>query len=256
MHIALDGMPLNQQLTGVGHYTLELARAMALQAPQSQFKIISPRPFVFQDWDGSSRDGLAPNVALLRVPTNLLTQRWWSIGLPRYLARHPVDLFHGTNFEVPLSFRPQCATVITIHDLSLLLQPQTHTPRNVRRARRRLPRMVNEATLVITPTETVRAEVCEHLKIAPEKVFVVPEAARGKFRPAAPQSAALIRQRLNIGDNFLLFVGTLEPRKDLQTLLLAFAQVAEEHPTLQLVIAGKRGWLIANLLKQISESKY
>jgi len=253
MRIGLDGLPLNQPLTGVGYYTLELARALAEDSPDSQFNIISPRPYVFEN---PARDGLPPNIKLVRARTNLLTRRWWSIGLPRYLAKHPVDVFHGTNFEVPLWSNGRCATVITIHDLSLFLHPRTHQARNVRRARRRLPRMADAATLIITPTKSVRDEVCELLRIARERVFAVPEAARQVFRPMPAVEATIIRKRLGIGDDFLLFVGTIEPRKGLQTLLRAFEQIAEGNKTLQLVMAGQRGWLAQELLKEISESTF
>jgi glycosyltransferase involved in cell wall biosynthesis len=256
MRIGLDGLPLTQQLTGVGYYTLELARALAEDSPDSQFNIISPRPYVFQNPTLSGRDGLPPNITLVRARTNLVTRRWWSIGLPRYLAKHSLDVFHGTNFEVPLWTNGQCATVITIHDLSLLLHPRTHLARSVRRAQRRLPRMAAAATLIITPTKSVRDEVCEHLGIAREKVFAVPEAARRVFRPMALHEATVIRRRLRISDDFLLFVGTIEPRKDLRTLLQTFEEVAQVHKTLQLVIAGKRGWLVEDLLKQIGESSF
>ena len=256
MRIGLDGLPLNQQLTGVGYYTLELARALAEHSPDSQFNIISPRPYIFRDPAPSGRDGLPANIRLVSARTNLVTRRWWSIGLPRYLAKHPHDVFHGTNFEVPLWTNSRCATVITIHDLSLLLHPRTHQARSVRRAQRRLPRMADAATIVITPTESVREEVCEQLGITREKVLAVPEAARRVFRPMAPHEAEVIRRRLRINDDFLLFVGTIEPRKDLRTLVQAFEEVAQVHKTLQLVIAGKRGWLVEDLLKQIRKSRF
>jgi len=256
MRIGLDGLPLTQQLTGVGYYTLELARALAEDSLDSQFNIISPRPYVFQNPALSGRIGLPPNITLVRARTNLVTRRWWSIGLPRYLAKHPLDVFHGTNFEVPLWTNGRCATVITIHDLSLLLHSRTHLARSVLRAQRRLPRMADAATVVITPTKSVREEVCEHLGIAREKVFVVPEAARRVFQPMPAVEAAVTRRRLGIGDDFLLFVGTIEPRKGLETLLRAFEQIAEDNKTLQLVVAGRRGWLFQSLLKEIRESKF
>jgi len=116
--------------------------------------------------------------------------------------------------------------------------------------------MADAATLVITPTKSVREEVCEHLGIAREKVFVVPEAARRVFQPMPAVEAAVTRRRLGIGDDFLLFVGTIEPRKGLETLLRAFEQIAEDNKTLQLVVAGRRGWLFQSLLKEIRESKF
>src|SRR5216684_560982 len=114
MRIGIDGIPFNQQLTGVGHYTLELARALAAEEPQDEIEIVSPLPFEFtrpKAVSAADTNGLPPNLSLVYQRANLLTRRWWTIGLPRYVARHPFDVFHGTNFEAPL--RPCCPAVVT-----------------------------------------------------------------------------------------------------------------------------------------------
>jgi glycosyltransferase involved in cell wall biosynthesis len=255
MLIGIDGTPLNQHLTGVGHYTLELARAMSLAAPNDQFEIISSRPYLFGKNDAEGPDGLPQNLSLLRAPANFLTRRWWGIGLPRYLSRSSIELFHGTNFEVPLWLTQKLPTVLTIHDLSLLLHADTHRARLARRARRMLPLMTRAATMIITPTENVKRELCEHLRIPPDKIVVIPEAARSIFRPMLPDEAEATRNRLGIGDDFLLFVGTIEPRKNLATLVRAFEEIARARDSgLQLIIAGQHGWLVDDLLNQISKS--
>jgi glycosyltransferase involved in cell wall biosynthesis len=256
MRIGIDGIPFNQQLTGVGHYTLELARALAASQPQDGIEIVSPLKFEFT-WpeaaSASDSDGLPPNLSLVHWRANLLTRRWWTIGLPRYVARHPFDVFHGTNFEAPL--RPCCPSVVTIHDLSMLLWPQTHNKRLARRQQRRLPLMARMANMIITPTESVREELREYLNIPREKIVAVPEAARSVFRPAAPTEAAAVRKRLGVNDEFLLFVGTIEPRKNLLTLLRAFEKIAPSlKPTLQLVLVGRRGWLVDDLFREIDKS--
>ena len=256
MRIGLDGLPLNQQLTGVGHYTLELARAMALSAPGDHFEVVSPRPYLFDRKFVVRSDAWPPNLTFVQEPTNILTRRWWRVGLPRYLAGSPVDLFHGTNFEVPLWTRQRCPTVLTVHDLSLLLHAETHEARHVRRSRWRLPKMIRAATMIITPSESVRTELREQLRIAEEKVAAVPEAPRAVFQPMPSQEAAAIARRLGIDKEFLLFVGTIEPRKDLATLLRAFAEVAGNRESLRLVIAGRLGWVFDDLLQQIRDSGF
>jgi alpha-1,3-rhamnosyl/mannosyltransferase len=167
MRIGLDGLPLTQLKTGVGTYTLELARALAALAPNDEFQLVAPKPF---DLASSGDDRPRPqNLSLIYSRPNLLERRWWSLGMPSYIRRNSIALFHGTNFEVPL--RGKCPTVVTIHDLSLLLHSNTHEPRAVLRGRVRLPRMARRATMVITDSEAVRREVCEHLRIEPEKVI-------------------------------------------------------------------------------------
>lgn len=255
MRIGFDGMALSQPLTGVGVYTLELARAMADLCPGDDLEVVSPDPYVFTLPTKADSNGWPANLSFVHARARLLDRCWWSVGLPRYLARRPVDLFHGTNFELPFWLRPRRPTVVTVHDLSWLLHPDTHEDRPVHRAQRRFPGMARSATRIITPTETVRRELCAHLRIAPEKVVAIPEAARQPFTPMAPEEAQATKAGLGIGDNFLLYVGTIEPRKDLKTLVRAFEEVAQsQRPTLQLVITGRRGWLIDELLARIQTS--
>ena len=254
MRIGLDGLPLTAAKTGVGHYTYELACALAGAEPSSQFEIVYPSTYPTISPDGANPAPLPPNLKLNRVRVGPLGRHWWSTGLPRYIRRSKLELFHGTNYDVPLWRR--CATVLTIHDLSQLLHSETHEKRSVSRARRRLPLMSRTADAIITPTESVRVDVCELLKANPSKVFAIPEAARACFKPLSFAETANARRRLGIGDDFLLTVGTLEPRKNLSVLISALAELASERPEspTQLVIAGARGWLSSPLFEAIEKS--
>ena len=223
MRIALDGMPLASPLTGVGHYTAELARNLAVVAPSDSFTFISPG--------------------------GLLKRRWWSAGLPLHLLRNSFDLFHGTNYEIPFwSRRP---TVVTIHDLSILFQSEVHEQRLVRRARKRLPWMAKRASKIITPSNSVKTEVCEAFGIHPGKVAVTPEAPRPVFK--RNEHPELVR-RLGIERDFILFVGTIEPRKNLRRLVEAFDQMLRNTSlSPQLVIAGGQGWMMDDFVSFIKQ---
>ena len=249
MHIGIDGLALTAPKTGVGHYTFELAQALARVETSSQFELVYPSTY-----PPLSPDSFPDNLKLNRVQVGPVGRHWWSTGLPRHIRNSKLELFHGTNYDVPLW--KQCATVLTIHDLSYFLHPETHEQRSVRRARRRLPVMARSADAIITPTESVRREVCTYLKVSPEKVVAIPEAARSCFRPLAFAETADVRQRLGVGDEFLLTVGTLEPRKNLIVLINAFAEVARALPLRQikLVIAGGRGWLSGPIFSAIEHS--
>jgi glycosyltransferase involved in cell wall biosynthesis len=254
MLIGLDALPLTEPLAGVGHYTFELALSLARVAPADEFELVYPSsypPVNFAEHESQTFPG---NLKPVRVRVGALGRHWWAAGLPRYVRRRGLELFHGTNFDVPLW--KQCATVLTIHDLSLLLHPETHERRRVRRARRRLPLMARAADALIVPTESVRREVCEHLRVNGEKVFAVPEAARECFTPMPFAETEEARRRLGVGDEFLLAVGTIEPRKNLPALVRAFEELVKAQPArrLQLVIAGGRGWLGEPLFEGIEQS--
>src|SRR2546428_7647513 len=250
MHIGIDGLPLTEVLTGIGHYTLELACHLALASKGDEIEIVSPRAFLTSL---NSQPERSSKMRFVRSRVSPVSRHWWSIGLPRYIRSNSIDLFHGTNFEVPL--RKVCPTVLTIHDLSMLLYSETHEARLVRRARRRLPLMARAATMIVTPTESVRQEVHEHLQIPLERIAAVPEAARSCFRRLEAAQTVQTRNRLGIQEEFLLFVGTVEPRKNLNTLVRALEEVlrVREQP-LQLVIAGREGWLVDDLFADLKRS--
>ena len=252
MRIGLDGIPLASPRTGVGHYTFELARSLALIAPDDDFTLISPKPPGSSVANESKPDTPA-NLHNCQLSPALLNWRWWSLSLPLYLTWRPFDLFHGTNYDIPLWNRRR--SVVTIHDLSLLLHMDTHQVRLVRRGRRRLPLMARSATMIITPTQSVKREVCEHLGVDSGKVAVTPEAPRPVFERIEREQTLETRRRLGIRDDFILFVGTIEPRKNLLTLARAFDEILRTTPLRpQLVIAGHRGWLTDDLFLFIKEA--
>ena len=246
MRIGIDGIPLATPKTGIGHYTFELARELARLAPDVEFELVAPVPVELGV-------DVPANLRAVHVPVNALRRRWWTIGLPLYVRQNKLALFHGTNYNVPLWQR--CPTVVTIHDLSLLLHADTHPEHLVRRARRRLPAMTRTATRIITDSESVRREICEHLQVAPEKITAVPLAPRRAFHPVAEAETREARKRLGVADEFILFVGTVEPRKNLLTLVRAFDELlrtTDLQP--QLVIAGQKGWLNDELFALIEQT--
>jgi glycosyltransferase involved in cell wall biosynthesis len=254
MRIAIDGIPLAEPKTGIGHYTFELARGLAALTPQHDFELVAHVSIEAAVQSAFDADAPLPaNLRAVHAPVNALSKRWWTIGLPLYVQRRGVALFHGTNYKVPLWNR--CHTIVTIHDLSLLLHAHTHKEELARRARLRLPATARMASKIITDSESVKREICEHLRVRPEKIAVVPLAPRRAFRPVAEDEAAGARRRLGVEDDFILFVGTVEPRKNLLTLVRAFKELTRPagfRP--QLVIAGKKGWLTEELYVLIEES--
>jgi glycosyltransferase involved in cell wall biosynthesis len=244
MHIGLDGIPLAFARTGVGHYTFEIAQALTRVAPEYHFQFLYPSSFAPVNISGA--------VPAVRVPVGPVGRHWWSTGLPKYVRREKFDLFHGTNYDVPL-WR-QCATVLTVHDLSLLLFPETHEKRSVTRARRRLPMMLKTADAVIVPTDAIRQEVADYFGVKQQKLFVVHEAPREFFVPVDQEMTVATREKFGIGDEFVLAVGTIEPRKNLQTLIEAFERVVKARENVQLVIAGGRGWLSGPVFSLLERS--
>ncbi|HEX6188706.1 MAG TPA: glycosyltransferase family 1 protein [Pyrinomonadaceae bacterium] len=248
----MDGYPLVWPKTGVGHYTFELVMELARLAPRHAFELIAPASFPAEVLEQLSS---YPNLRAVSVKTNLITGRWWAVGLPYYVRRAGLDLFHGTNYEVPLRNRER--NVVTVHDLSIFSHAATHDRRMATRGRRRLRIMLRSAARIITPTEAIKRELIDTFKLDSKIVTVTPEAPRKAFRPMPAGQTAEVRQRLGIAGDFILCVGTIEPRKNLVTLVRAFAQLlrnTEHRP--QLIVAGPKGWLTAEFDRAVAEADF
>lgn len=205
MRVALDGTPLTLTSGGLRRYTLELLEALRREFPLDRFEVVS--------------DQLTP-------PSNVLERRWWTLGLPRALARMGADVFHGTNYSVPyLPLRP---SVLTVHDVSPWLDPSWH--HNAERVRRRTPFLLRLgiATVVTVPVEVVRSQVVELFGLHPGRVVVVPYAAAPGLVRTAPYSRR----------PYFLFAGTLEPRKNVPALVEAWRRLRSQHEV-DLILAGR-----------------
>ncbi len=151
--------------------------------------------------------------------------RWWSIGLPRVLRRRGIDLFHGTDFAVP--YWPSRPSVMTLHDLSPWKDRAWRAASD--RVRRRTPWLLRLglATMVATPTEAIRREAIARFGLRPDRVAAVPLAASERFRPGAARGGYLLR------------VGTIEPRKNVQLAIGAVRELRRAGGEVTLKLAGR-----------------
>ncbi len=220
MRVAIEAASLSLTSGGLARYTSELSLALARSFPADEFYLLSDQPF--------QMPAMAPaNLRKGGGPRSALERRWWLWGLGREMARMGADLIHGPDFAVPyLARRP---TVLTLHDLSPWMNQGWHHA--AERVRRRTPVLfeLGLATMVITPGENVRRAAIERFRLAPDRVVSVPEAAAHWFQPVPTPSHA----------PYFLFVGTLEPRKNLETLIDAWRELRRHH-AIDLVLAGRR----------------
>jgi glycosyltransferase involved in cell wall biosynthesis len=249
MRVALDAIPLVAAKTGIGHYTNALAECLARLHPDHQYDLLSPFDFEF-----AAGNGTPNNLNKRFFPVRGPFRKWWLVGLPAMLQLSPLDVFHGTNYCIPV-YAP-CPTVVTIHDLSLFVQAHTHETANVTRGKRRIPLMAKRATMIIAPSEWTKQETIAHLGIMPEKIRVIFEAAREGMTPLPMSECQSVLERHQIATPYLLYVGTIEPRKNLLTLIRAYDNLLKtttHRP--QLVLCGGRGWLFEEVFALVEELK-
>jgi glycosyltransferase involved in cell wall biosynthesis len=222
MKVALDATPLALSSGGLRRYTAELSRALAQSFLEDEYLLVSDQPFEFP--------GGFSNLSAGAQPANALDRRWWFAGLTRELGRKRIDVFHGTNFEVPyLPLRP---AVLTLHDLSPWLDPSWHDGAN--RVRTRTPALIKWglASAILTPSQAVRRSAIDHFRLHPDRVFAVPHGG------IPTDWAVPARGRPEGAPGYFLYVGTLESRKNLGTLLAAWREVNRQYPV-ELWLVGK-----------------
>ncbi len=245
MRIGLDGKVLTLRAGGTGRYAINLTRAMLAVAAEHrrdlEFIIFTgPRTsrVVMDELSGACEE------CYLGAKSSVLR----SLALvPVALRRRRIDVFHGIDhIGIPLVGKT-AKHVVTIHDVIPLIFPGAFTPRHRAVARLGLARVRRQADRVIVPSHAVKRDVVRHLGIPENLVTVTHHGCEPRFHPEAdPQSFRDVTVRYDLPPRYVLTVGTLEPRKNLTTLLQAFARLrraGEVDPGLRLVLAGARGWL-------------
>jgi glycosyltransferase involved in cell wall biosynthesis len=248
MRIAFDGTTLTPGRTGVGYYSEHLLHALADSIGDHELIVVSNRPVdTTRPLPPGTRVGISGGTSPRLV--------WMQTGAPRLLRRVKADVVHFTNGMVPIA--SPVPTVVTIHDMSLTLYPECHPHRRVWLNRPMVDLAARRATGIITVSESAKRDIVRYYGIDPERVHVVYEAAAPQFqRVEDSETLAALRQRYGLAARFVLYVGTIEPRKNLPTLLHAFARCRDryrlEH---QLVFAGPYGWLSRDLEELIARLK-
>jgi len=235
VRVALDVSAVPDRPVGAGVYTVALARGLAAE-PGIDLHLVARR--------GDERwEGFAPGATVHSVVPPLRPARlaWEQAGAPR-LARHLGPIcWHGPHYSLPL--RAPVPTVVTVHDLTFFDHPEWHERSKVTYFRPMIRAAVSRADAVVCVSAHTAARLRDRL--GPDgPVVVVPHGVdHERFRPAAasgPDLEALARH--GIVPPFVAFAGTIEPRKNLTSLVAAFARVAPAHPGLRLVLAGGDGW--------------
>ncbi|MDY3563642.1 glycosyltransferase family 4 protein [Gemmata sp. JC673] len=150
------------------------------------------------------------------------------------------DLYHEPNF-VP--FQTGLPLVVTVFDLSVLLHPEWHPAERVKAHEKAFARGLGLANHVLVGTEAVRAEAQRYLGLSPDRVTAMLCGVGPQFRPQTPDAIAALRAKYALPPRYTLYVGTIEPRKNIATLLRAFIDLPEPvRAACPLVLAGGWGW--------------
>jgi glycosyltransferase involved in cell wall biosynthesis len=237
VRIAFDVSALRAPQSGVATYTANLLE----QLERLEYDEILPMAHTSISQNGGRHDHA------LRLNKTL----WMQTLLPLQLSRIAADVCHFTN-SVGSWWTP-CPSVVTIHDTTLWMFPQFHPRRRLLAMRPFIPLGAARAKAIIAVSAATKRDVVRTLKVPERKVHVVYEAPAPQFRPL-PRGEALeaVRRKYGLPPAFVLYVGTIEPRKNLSRLLQAFELLRRDgFGSHVLVLVGSRGWQDAAVLRGV-----
>lgn len=172
------------------------------------------------------------------------------------LTRENLDVYHSPANIVPLKYEGKF--VVTVHDLAIYREPSVFPSRQGFSIKYLVPRSIDKAEKIIAVSRSTKKDVEDFFAVASSKIKVIYEGVdHERFNPnkKTPEDIGYLRQKYKINKEYILFLGTLEPRKNLIRLLEAFYQLLQKKPEIakqyQLVLAGHRGWLCDEIFEEI-----
>ncbi len=257
LKIAIDYTSAINQNAGIGRFVRSLVGSIVERDTTDAFLLLHAAP-------NPGRAAVYPGGSNVHRRELRISERWMNIlwhrlqvPLPADWLTGPVDVFHSPDFVLP----PVRATrsILTVHDLAFLLYPECADARLRAYLERTVPRSVQRADYVVADSENTRNDVICLLGVPPERVTVVPGGVDPSFKPVTDEAAkSAFKQRIGLDDEtpYILFVGVIEPRKNLVGLIEAFDILKGRSLPHKLVVVGRRGWLSDSTMERADRSLY
>ncbi len=248
MRIAIDAHAVGTGLGGNESYATNLIEALAAIDSVNEYTLYVTRHEAvkkFSDrWPNFIVRQTRPHTPLIRIPLTLSAE----------LRKNPVDVLH-VQFTAP-PFAP-CPVVVSIHDLSFEHLPETFKRRSRAQLRLTVRRSARKATHILALSEHARADIVTTYGIPPERVTAIPLAAADRFRPITDdRELQRVRHTYGIAGDYILTVGSIQPRKNLSRLISAYTRLRQGAPQAaqpSLVIVGRQAWLFGDTLRAVRD---
>lgn len=252
MRIAIDLSPALHQKAGLGRYARTLAEHLVALDCGNEYVAFA--------YGRNARDRLPRSLQALSFANIPLDVRPWRMGvwlghalglsLDRVLPR--VDIFHATEHLLPPL--KNARTVFTLHDLIFQFFPEFHLPLNRWFLQNAMPHFLRRADAIIAVSECTKRDAVQLYGVPPEKIAVIHEGVDPALRPVTdPNLIAAARARYAQHQPFLLFLGTIEPRKNIPALVDALQILRARGFPHRLLIAGRRGWLYQGVFEHVRQ---
>lgn len=258
MHIGINAQLLsfgqNYRNGGVSRYIRYLLTEIAKQPGNHDYSVFVNGPEVIEQLN--ARHARITYISAPWPESRPMTRiAWEQCTLPLVLRQKQIDVLHSPVNVVPALVPQECATVITLHDLAFLRFPEVLTrPKRVYH-RTFTVRSMRRATLLITVSDSTMQDAHELVGIPYERMHTVYTCIDERFSNVIEENRIrAFRDEKGLADGFILYLGTLEPRKNIPTLLDAYAQLRQRYGLREkLVVAGSKGWLYASIFEKVQQ---
>ncbi len=238
--IAVDLRALVGPPSGIGYFTLSMLRALG---QTSDFRFIG---MAHRDVSPEARESLEIELEAHGGPFGV----WWQqLNLPKRLARGDIDLLWSPITVLPN--RLSIPGVVTIHDLTVLSHPQTHRFKVRWSIAPFLARTTRQARRIAVDSKATADDLLARYPNCSDRVQVVYPGIEPEFAPGTPAEIEATRQRLDCPDGYVMYAGTLEPRKNLDALISAWKETRQIETGLPLLLVGPYGWHSQELVHRI-----
>jgi glycosyltransferase involved in cell wall biosynthesis len=245
MKVGIDVRILSYPITGIGRYTLEMCRALSDIKGVSLY-LYSPSPI-----NNNIVSGLESATIRTHSWNNVLLRQFWSeTYLPLWAKKDDLDVFWGPSHRIPRFLSSRIARIVTIHDLVWKCAKETMHPTTYFLERFKMPTAVREADLIVVDSYSTKDAVIKEFVVKRQNISVIP-LATGNIQNTLSFDSL---KKYGIDKPYFLFVGTLEPRKNLANLLSAYAGLSISNKSKAMfIIAGGKGWGRVNLKEIITQ---
>lgn len=246
MRVGIDARLVYYSQAGIGQYILHLANGLAKVDRENEYVLLQSR----KDETTILEQPNFRRVSLWTPSHHRLERHSMNLELMRL----GLDVLHSPDFIPP--HRPSCQSVITVHDLGFLLYPHFLTKESARYYGH-IDQAVRWTDHIIAVSQNTKRDTVQHLGVPEDKITVVYEAANPIFRPIdRGEARQQVRNRHGVDGPFILFVSTIEPRKNVPTLLRAVSQLLQCYKEdVQIILAGGKGWLAEDAFAAVEQLK-
>jgi len=240
VRIGYDAKRLYNNFTGLGNYSRFIVDSIHKHFPNEELFLFTPKikdhPEVKIYQDDPSIQTVLPTEAIQKIK---LGSYWRSFLLKKEAQKHKLDIFHGLSHELPRGISPVTKSVITVHDLIFIRYPGFYNPIDRWIYTQKIKYACREANVIVAISEQTKSDLVEFLKVPADKIRVVYQGCHPNFkRNVSAEELEFVRKKYQLPQQFLLTIGTIEPRKNSLCILKALSEL-KESTSIPLVLVGR-----------------